>query len=288
MNLDIPKFENKRDLFTYLKANKGNIINIKKQAKKFTDNIENFYDELEKLKTKTGGETQAEIGLGYIDKAIVGNTYNWLDSHGDVHVKGCFQKSIGERRTQVMHLHDHELKITSQVGILQDVQEIDVKWKSLGVNVEGNTTALVAQSRVQKEYNPMVYKMYQEGLINQHSVGMFYVKLDLAINSNDSEYMNEKKQWDEVYPLLGNKETAEDQGWFFVVKEAKLLEISAVPYGSNIITPAYDSMTDIIEPEPTSSLGNEIAEPSNDTQIEVSQEVNKTDRTKYFKENFKL
>lgn len=283
----LPKFETKHELFTYLKANKERICNIKKQQKKFTDNAINHFEKLEQVQTKSG-LTQNEISLGYIDKAIVGNTYNWLDSHGDVHVKGCFQKSISERKTQVLHLHDHELKLTSQVGDIKEIMEVDVEWKTLGVDLDGKTTSLIANTKVQKDYNPMIFKMYNEGKINQHSVGMFYVKVDLAVNSMNSEFLQEKAEWDKVYPLLGNKSDADELGYFFIVKEAKLLEISAVPYGSNILTPAYNEMTDVIAIEPIESL--DINEPSNDTQqTEVYNEPQSKEELKdYFIKNFTL
>ena len=282
MNLGVPKFTNNKDLFAYLKANKENIFEIKKQAKKFTDNAYNFYDDLNRLTNKS--VEQKEIEKDYINKAIVGNTYYWLDSHSDVHVKGCFTKSINERRSKVMHLHDHELKITSQVGVIEQLEEIDVNWRSLGVNEDGKTIALVAQSKVKKDYNPMVFGMYKENLIQQHSVGMFYVKVELAVNSDDKEYIEEKELWNEIYPMLGNKEEADKKGYFFVIKEAKLLEISAVPYGSNSITPAYDNLTDLVENEPTKSLEDK-TEPPLGTQNEKVQE---NTLVKDFVENFKL
>lgn len=183
-------------------------------------------------------------------KTIVGNTYNWLDSHGDVHVKSCFKTSLEENK-QVFHLHDHEYKISSQVGEVQKVEERDVKWSDLGIEKDGSTQCLVMESDVSKTLSPEVSKLYMENKINQHSVGMKYVDLDLAVNSTDKDYKKEKAVWDEYIEKIGNKEKAEEKNYFWVVKEAILIEISCVLKGSNELTPtleekaAQDSDADI-------------------------------------------
>ena len=37
---------------------------------------------------------------GSIKRMIIGNTYNWMDSHDDVHMKGIFTKSIQENKNK--------------------------------------------------------------------------------------------------------------------------------------------------------------------------------------------
>ncbi|HKZ36113.1 MAG TPA: hypothetical protein VJ184_00580, partial [Chryseolinea sp.] len=94
-------------------------------------------------------------------------------------------------------------------------------------------------SNIIKEYNPIVFGQYLSKEVNQHSVGMVYVKLDLAVN--DSEMKDEYVQWNKYINLIGNKEKAIEQGYFWAVKEAKLIEISAVLAGSNELTPTLDN-----------------------------------------------
>ena len=60
---------------------------------------------------------------------------------------------------------------------------------------------------------------------------MYYVKVDFAVN--DSEHKEEYKVWKDNIDKIGNKEKAEELGHFYAVKEAKLVEISAVFQGSN-------------------------------------------------------
>lgn len=170
-----------------------------------------------------------------LSRTIIGNTYLWMDSHEDVHAKGCFSKTIKERSKSVFHLHDHEFKITSKVGEPTKIYEESIKWKDLGINKEGSTEALFMDSEILKDYNAQIFNAYKNGQINQHSVGMQYVKIDLAVN--DEDYEEEFKVWQENIENIGNKEVAEDKGFFWLVREAKLIEISAVLLGSNELTP---------------------------------------------------
>jgi hypothetical protein len=170
-----------------------------------------------------------------LERTIIGNTYNWMDSHDDVHVKGCFVKTISERKDKIFHLHDHEFKRTAKVGNFIDIYEKDVSWKDLNINKSGNTTALHGDSEILRKYNEIIFDEYKNDLVDQHSVGMWYIKIDLAVN--DEDYEDEYKNWNEVYDKLGNPEKADEKGYFWVVREAKLIEISAVLAGSNELTP---------------------------------------------------
>lgn len=178
-----------------------------------------------------------------LERTIVGNTYLWLDSHDDVHAKNLFKKSISERKENIFHLHDHELKITSKVGEPKNIYEKNISWKDLNVNKEGETQALFMDSEILKEYNSQVFNGYKSNTINQHSVGMQYVKIDLAVK--DEEYEEEYKVWLDNIDKIGNKEKAEEKGYFWLVREAKLIEISAVLIGSNELTPTLNQSKDI-------------------------------------------
>tara|TARA_R110000850_G_scaffold115265_3_gene230708 strand:+ start:565 stop:1314 length:750 start_codon:yes stop_codon:yes gene_type:complete len=191
-----------------------------------------------------------------IDRTIIGNTYMWMDSHDDVHSKGVFSKSIKERKQSIFHLHDHKFEITAKVGEPKDVYEKDILWSDLGVDKLGTTQALMMDSNIRKDYNSRIFNEYKSGGINQHSVGMQYVKMDLAVN--DDEYEEEYKVWIDNIESLGNKEQAESKGYFWLVREAKLIEISAVLLGSNELTPTQESKEAVLD---TSK------EPSKDTQI---------------------
>ena len=76
---------------------------------------------------------------------------------------------------------------------------------------------------------------YQEGIYDNHSIGFRYKKIELAVK--DSEIRTERELWNEFYPLALNPEKADEFGYFYVVKEIELFEVSVVSYGANELTP---------------------------------------------------
>ena len=66
------------------------------------------------------------------------------------------------------------------------------------------------------------------------------------------------------YDVIKSKEIAEAQGYFWVVKEAKVIEGSAVPIGSNQFTPTLENNKD---KEPVKATPNE---PVKATQIDIN------------------
>jgi hypothetical protein len=198
-----------------------------------------------------------------LNKRVIANTYYWLDSHGDVHVKGTFTKSIKENTNKIFHFDNHKHSFSAKVGNVKSIKEVPMKWTDLGVNKEGKTICVIGESELIEDYNKQVYQAYKNNEINQHSVGMIYVKVDLAVNNPaDEEYY---KNWNEIFPLLGNPDEAEAKGHFWIVREAKLKEYSCVLWdGSNSLTPTQDKT------EPTAEVTQEI-EPI----VEVTHEVEK-------------
>ena len=188
------------------------------------------------LSTSTENDTESVI-----KRTIIGNTYNWLDSHGDVHLKDTFKRSIKERgeKGKIWHLHDHEQKRTSQVGKVAKVYQQEIKWTDLGVDKSGTTQAVMMDTNILKDYNGLMFQEYKDGNVDQHSVGMYYVKIDLAVN--DPEFKEEFAVWNANISTIGNKDKAEELGFFYAVKEAKLIEISAVLEGSNELTPTIEA-----------------------------------------------
>lgn len=217
--------------------NKAEIIKLKKAQLKKGDIIS--FDSKAEITTKADVNTPDSDTEIY--RTIVGNTYGFMDSHDDVHFKGIFSKSIKENGTKVLHLHDHVHELAAKVGTPLEVYEKEVSWADVGLKTVGMTTALLMDTRIEKERNPNIFKDYLSGSINQHSVGMQYVKIDLAVNDaeEEEEYANWNKYKDEVI----NIEKAEEQGFFWAVTEAKLIEISCVIAGSNELTPTLESKT---------------------------------------------
>lgn len=238
---------------------KQEAINIKKSAYKHSDNVSNHI-------IKDGDENVTKIILEDEEQnntvKVIANTYYWLDSHGDVHVKGCFTKSIKESTNKIFHFDNHEHSFNSKVGKVKSVKEVNVNWSDLGVEKEGKTICVIGETELIEEYNCQVYDAYKNNEVNQHSVGMQYVNLQIAVKQ--PQEVEAYKLWNEIYPMLGNKELADKMGYFWVVKEAKLKEYSCVLWqGSNSLTPTVKNIEAV---EDTSKN-----EPSKDTQEQQKQ-----------------
>jgi hypothetical protein len=238
MKLTIPQFETKKEMIDFLVLNKETLITQKKSAVKLADGIGHIQLEVER-----GGTTKADANIGNPNeikvKAVI-NTTNILDSHGDVHIPGLWNKSLKENK-RIMHIQEHDSSSFNKIISSGDDLNASVKtmtWKELGLNAIGSTQALVFDSTVKESRNSFMFDQYKQGFVNNHSVGMRYVKMELAVN--DEEYEKEKTFFDKYISQVINRKDAEDAGYFWVVTEAKVIEGSAVPMGSNPITPTIN------------------------------------------------
>jgi hypothetical protein len=227
------------ELFRFLKANKTAIFDMKKSVTKVADLSIGIPAKSEKMNANKAYAYANDEKAGKLIRTIVMNTYNWLDSHDDVHQTNLFAKSIGDKGTRIPHLHDHEFKLTAKVGMPISWSEDMIPWKTLGVQLDGETMALILQSEIQKSLNKVIYKAYLNDLVDQHSVSMQYVTLAMAIN--DADYEEEFKVWQETFPKIGNQSKATEQGYYFPIYTAKLFEGSGVIAGSNELTPTLGS-----------------------------------------------
>lgn len=237
------------DLFNHLIQNKSQLITHKKTQYKKTDATITNPPSPTTQKTHKHPDSYRDKNKHTIQKNIIANTYYWMDNHDDVHIKQCFQQSIDQPNHKIYHLHDHEFKLTSQVGDIQHLQEKNIPWKQLGINKQGNTTCLVATTNIHKHYNKKIYKKYANDTINQHSVGMYYTTIDLALNHPD--HPEEYKNWNQVYPKLGNPEKALENNFFWIIKQAQLIEISCVLQASNPLTPTLQNTQTQTTPQNT-------------------------------------
>lgn len=235
MKTSIPDLRGK-ELFDFLITNKKLLIAEKKATLKFADafSFSNIHvtekGEIVKASNEEDGDT--------IERTLVINTTKWLDSHRDVHIDGIWKKSLSENKDLYL-LQEHSM--TFQKIITDEIvaSTKKINWKTLGVDVEGQTEALLFKAIINKERNPYMFNQYKSGYVKNHSVGMRYVQIDMAIN--DEEYPEEFSIWNKYFDQIANKEEAENISYFFAVKEAKVIEGSAVPIGSNRITPVLDT-----------------------------------------------
>lgn len=149
------------------------------------------------------------------------------------------------------HLHDHIHRIDAEIGDVINVYSQDVSLTDLGLSKSGTTQCLIWETDVLKNYNERVFNKYRAGKVKQHSIGLMYVKIELAVNDPDSE--KEFDFWTKYISKVINPEVPLELGFFWVVQEIKILECSAVLFGSNILTPTLEVKLDtLVDPEPVS------------------------------------
>lgn len=249
MKLNIPKFATKEELFTFLKSNVEDLIYQKKSELKRADDdfgfplIKMIEPKIHQIKSKASEQDENSIKV----RAIINTTYI-RDSHKDVHIDGIWKKSLQEN-TRIKHLQEHQMAFDKVISDKGDLKAYTKKytWKDLGYDNDGETEALVFDSNVKQSRNATMYKEYSEDNVDNHSVGMQYIKIKLAVNSSDDDYKEEKAEWDKHIDKIFNKEETEKEGYFWAVYEAKVIEGSAVPMGSNPLTPTIPIKSNIFD-----------------------------------------
>ena len=258
------QFSSQDELFKALRENKTTLIAQKKMITKEADATFHFVgienDKGEVVKAESISLSDAN---GLKAKLII-NTTNLLDSHNDLHVKGIWNKSVKEQKNLLL-LQEH--RMTFDKIITDDVKATvkEMNWGELGYSYKGTTEALTFETNISKARNPFMFEQYAKGYVKEHSVGMRYVKLELAVNSESKWDIEEKEVWDKYYNEIANKEVADERGYFWVVSEAKVVEGSAVVKGSNFATPTIS--VEAVKDTPT------ITEPLQDTQNEQLKEL---------------
>lgn len=233
-------FENNEDLFRSLKENKQLLISKKKSTVKECDSVLlTSYIDSEKDLSGVKNESQILNDLNKIRVKVIINTTNLMDSHSDVHLKGIWKKSVRESKN-LYHIQEHQMTFDKVISDKVKVSVESIDWKDLGVDYKGKTEALVFDSIIEKARNPFMFNQYSNGYVKEHSVGMRYIKLELALNSENPHDKEEKEIWDKYIDQVANKEEAIAQGFFWAVQEAKIIEGSAVVKGSNPITPTRE------------------------------------------------
>jgi hypothetical protein len=241
-------FKDKSELFSSLKEHKHTLIAQKRATTKYADSTFHYVSVVDEKGETTKAESTTISDIDKLEVKLVINTTNLMDSHSDVHLKGIWKKSIKENKNLLL-LQEHQM--TFDKIISTDIKaSIDLMgWSDLGFKkLQGNTEALVFTSIIDKSRNAFMFEQYAKGYVKEHSVGMRYVKVDLAVNSEESYYKEEKGIWDKYINEIANKEVAEELGYFWAVSEAKVIEGSAVVRGSNYATPTLSVEQKNIEP----------------------------------------
>ena len=244
-------FPTKQEMFTALKGKKEELIGLKKSEIKTSEGINLS------IKDNVASKGTTEV-LKIGDKIKVAmNTTNYLDHDGDLIIDGAWNKSAQEQNGKTYHIINHDLKIGSIVAypknVSVSVERVD--WSNLGKSYEGSTDVLVFESTLTEKTNNDAFLAYKDGEDVEHSIRLMYIKIDLAINSDDQEDKAEKALYDKYIAKVANKEVAEERGYMWIVSEAKIYkEGSLVLFGANDATPPLKEMKPLKD---TSKKNNE-------------------------------
>lgn len=219
-------------LYDHLVANKALLLASKKSSMKQADGF---------LVSKVFSTNKAAVesvpdAATELDTSLVINTTNWFDSHKDVHIPGLWKKNLAEVK-DIFLLKEHNMSFESVISDEIAASTKNIMWAELGYAAQGFTEALVFDTKILKARNPYMFDQYRQKFVRNHSVGMIYVKIELAIN--DEDYKEEFAVWNKYIDQIINADDATAEGYFWAVKEAKVVEGSAVLKGSNAITPIY-------------------------------------------------
>ena len=262
MRVKLRNFSTPKELYAYLVKNKAELIATKKSMPIKSDVFAcDMADADDKLDNAIKSNTPINEDRDRLNVKVIANMTLFCDSHYDVLAEDCFTKSVQENgpegKNTIHHLHDHEYSLEGKIGKPRRIYGEVMRLSKLGFRSAIKTAqALIFESEIIKSWNQKVFEQYKDAAINQHSIGMQYVQLELAIN--DEEYKDEYACWQKYIGKIINREMCEKSGYFWYVPEIKLYENSAVLFGANSLTPTLDndlkSITPIEEPAPATPV----------------------------------
>lgn len=266
MKQSIPKFKSIKELHKFLKDNKDTLIAEKMMQTKFADPVNGLIDFFDitngtTRKVMTFKDDSVEMGdapeRDKLKVVVVINSTNIIDSCWDMHIPSIWKKSISENKN-IKFLKEHNMGFDY---ILADKENLKVytkslKWSELGLSYKGVTECLIFDATIKNKRSKSAESMiehYANGDVDQHSVGMRYVSLEMCINSDEKYYRDEKEAWEKYYPMAVNPEVADEYGFFYAVTQAKVIEGSAVVLGANSATPTL--LVEESEPQKSTPVG---------------------------------
>jgi hypothetical protein len=198
------------------------------------------------------------------------NSSNILDSHGDLHVKGNWDKTVKEQQKKVYLVFDHILKRSEIVAMKEDIELLtaEIPFSLIGKDYEGDSYVLIYKVAKNKIANKEAKEWLENGYSFEASVRMQYVKMELAVNSKDKDSEKEKAIYDKYIGQIANAKEFSSIDYFWVVQEAKnVSESSLVMFGSNSATGTLQENKEAVI---DTSINNE---PSKDTQNEKKNKI---------------
>jgi len=252
------EFSSKAELFDAIKNDEVRIKALKKAEIIFSH--ERNHISKSSIKIKDATTKALTIEDGYIYPVI--STTNYLDSHGDVHINGCFKKTVQEQQGKILYCKDHNISVDTIIAWQSDVEMMvtELPFSTLGKDYTGNAECLIF--KISKD--ALVESESIEDIIEynrpvQNSIRMQYVTFVTCIDDKRPEYKVEKANWDKYYKMIANKADADMAGYFWAVLELKIRdEGSMVVKGSNDATPLLQNPEIEEQTKECESCGNEM------------------------------
>lgn len=152
------------------------------------------------------------------------NTYNYMDSDGDVLLMGCAKKSISERGplaqsvAKIKHALFHDLtRLPGKINVLEERKVNDVQ----GIYFETKMSRTTEGMDTLQNYADEVY--------DNHSIGFKIIQGEWVLNGSE--------KWSSLLDSIINPKDAQDKEGVFLMKEIALYEGSTVSFGANTLTP---------------------------------------------------
>jgi hypothetical protein len=252
------EFNSKAELFDAIKKDEVRIKAFKKAEIVFSH--QRGHLSKSSIKLKDNATKALSIEDGYIYPVI--STTNYLDSHGDVHINGCFKKTVQEQQGKILYCKDHNISVDTIIAWQSDVEMMvaELPFSELGKEYSGSAECLIF--KIDKE--SLVESESIEDIIDnnrpvQNSIRMQYVNFVTCIDDKRPEYKVEKANWDKYYKMIANKADADMMGYFWAVTELKIRdEGSMVVKGSNDATPIIQNPSPEEDMKSCDSCGEEM------------------------------
>ncbi len=232
------EFASKGEMFIALKENEKNLITLKKS---------NIYKSFDKghISSKGFGFKNVEKTAPNSAKAVINTTY-YLDSHQDVHLPGLWKKTISENKERINYMLNHSSSLNDVIVWGSDLKIYTklINWSDVGKNYAGQTEGLIYEFEIRNVKHQKALEAIKEHRPLQNSVRMQYMDIALAINSNEYADLKYKQLYDEIYPLIVNKEVADESDYFWVIKQARIMG-----EGSLVLDASNDATSIIYEPQ---------------------------------------
>ena len=260
------KFSSIKELHHYLKDNGEEIMLQKKSNvfKSYEKGAGISFTDFSNVSNEDVAEKARLYGFKEDNIYPVINSTGFLDSHFDVHLKGCYKKTVKEQQGKVYFVDTHLKGLGNILAKKSDVRMFvkDIDWKMLGKDYDGQTESLVFEIPKIK-VRPDAMEFIKETPDLENSFAMRYVNTALAIKSNDLAFKEENDVFEQYISEIKNADMAKKYGFFYAVKELAIMgegSICPVVGGSNSATRVLDIS------EPSNHSDNDKNEPSKDTQ----------------------